>query len=91
MDNTHRKCVVCGKLYKACRNCKKEIDSGTIFWRASCDTRECFSVMLILSDFYYNRISKSEARSLLDEYLNTDMLPYSENTKNLIDKIYDRI
>lgn len=82
-----RTCVVCGKKYKACRNCEESVQRGTFTWRASCDTKECFSVMLILNDYFYKRYTKDEAKALLEDRLDETMLPYNENTRFLVEEI----
>lgn len=68
--------------------CEESHARGHIFWRATCDRPECYQVHLILHEFYYGQISKSDAKKILDEILDEDMLPYTENARNLIEQIY---
>lgn len=89
VTENNRTCVVCGKSYKACKNCEDVVAKGGFRWRNSCDTPECFQVLMVISDFYYDKLPKKDARELLDMVLTDEMKPYDPNAKTLIDKIYD--
>ena len=79
-------CVTCGKSYELCRKCDdKNAEYAT--WHASCDTHECFQVMLVLNDYYFKKITKQEAQECLGELLTEDMKPYHPTTAKLIDEI----
>lgn len=85
---SRRTCVVCGKKYKTCKTCDKLAQAGTFTWRGSCDTQDCFMVLMILNGYFYKEYTKDEAKELLDEYLTEYMKPYTDNTKNMIEEIY---
>lgn len=87
--SNNRTCVVCGRSYKACRNCEDAKSKGLFRWRSSCDTPQCFQVLMVINDFYYEKISKQDARNLLDDILTEEMKPYDENARTLIDRIYE--
>jgi len=44
---------------------------------------------MVINDFYYEKISKEDARNLLDGILTEEMKPYDENARILIEKIYE--
>lgn len=81
-------CATCGKLYKVCFTCEDAHARGHVFWRATACSPECYQAHLILHEFYYNQISKADAREILDGILTENMLPYTENSRNLIEQIY---
>lgn len=87
-DTNKKRCATCGKLYKVCLTCEEARIMGYNFWRATCDRPECYQVHLILHDFYYDKISKEDARKILNEILTEDMLPYTDNSRNLIRQIF---
>ena len=87
--SNNRNCVVCGESYKLCRNCEEAKAKGLFRWRSSCDTPQCFQVLMVINDFYYEKISKEDARNLLDGILTEEMKPYDENARTLIEKIYE--
>ena len=87
--SNNRNCVVCGKSYKLCRTCEDAKAKGLFRWRSSCDTPQCFQVLMVINDFYYEKISKEDARNLLDGILTEEMKPYDENARILIEKIYE--
>lgn len=87
-DTNKKRCATCGKLYKVCLTCEEARIMGYNFWRATCDRPECYQVHLILHDFYYDKISKEDARKILNEILTEDMLPYTDNARNLIRQIF---
>jgi hypothetical protein len=55
----------------------------------SCDEMPCYQVLLVLTEFYYNRMSKGEARSLMDGLLPGVPLPYVPEAQVIVDKIYE--
>lgn len=79
-------CVTCGKEYELCRKCdEKNKEYAT--WHASCDTPECFQVLLVLNEYYFGKVSKEDARERLSELLTEDMKPYHEAAAGLIHEI----
>ena len=89
MSTNNRTCVICARSYHACKDCEDAAKIGNYRWRNSCDKPECFQVLLVLTDFYYDRITKYQAREMLIGILSDDMLPYDPQAKVLIDRIYD--
>jgi hypothetical protein len=90
LESKHnRTCVICGKSYRACKSCQDAQAQGQMRWRMSCDVISCFQVLLVLSDFYYGKISKEEARSLMDGLLLDVPPPYVPEAQVILDKIYE--
>lgn len=87
MAGNNAVCVTCGKAYTLCRKCDKENGAEYATWHASCDTPECFQVLLVLNEYYYDKISKEEAYERLSELLTEDMRPYHEAAAGLIHEI----
>lgn len=56
-------------------------------WRQSCDTMECYQILTVLTEFYYERMSKEEAKGHLTKLLTEDMKPYHDAAAPLIEKI----
>ena len=86
-DIAYLTCVTCGKEYKGCRYCEEAKKNGRFMWRQSCDTTECFQVLLIVSDFYYGKISKKDAKQRITPLLTEDMKPYHESARGTIGQI----
>lgn len=90
MKSGRRECVTCGKLYKICRTCEEAKAQGRLFWRGTCDTTECYQVHMILKEFVDSLISKEDARAILENILTEEMLPYTENARGIIEKIFEQ-
>ena len=80
-------CATCGKLYKPCPKCEEYRGAGMVFWRATCDTPECWQVHTTLHAYANKMIDKKSAAEELSFALTDDMKPYNENVRSLIEEI----
>jgi hypothetical protein len=55
----------------------------------SCDELACFQVLLVLTEFYSGKMTKEEARSLMDGLLPVVPLPYVPEAQVIVDRIYE--
>jgi len=55
----------------------------------SCEKVACFQVLLVLTDFYYNKITKQEAREMLSNLLPEVPPPYVQEAQVILDKILE--
>lgn len=77
------KCMLCGKEYKYCKNCKS--DYRKELWRSLYDTENCKNISKALSDYNFNRITKDEAKDILSKCdLSIDFNSYYRNEVNEI-------
>lgn len=80
-------CATCGKSYKPCVNCEEYAGKGNVFWRATCDTPECWQAHVTIHAYYHKQIDKEQAKKELKISLNDGMKPYNENVRVIIDEI----
>lgn len=80
----YKLCATCGKPYKPCVNCEEYAGKGLVFWRATCDTTECWQVHMILHSYYHKETDKDTAKMQLGMYLTEDMKPYAEDVRVLL-------
>lgn len=60
-----RKCILCGKEYKYCKNCQSDYKKE--LWHSLYDTENCKDISKTLTDYKFDRITKDEAREILSK------------------------
>lgn len=77
-----RFCIVCGKKYVYCTNCKKGDPKES--WRYQYDSEDCRGLFRICADFAFGHITATQAKLKLKKYNLTDLTGYSDDVKNNI-------
>lgn len=74
-------------MFKPCVKCEEYRGEGMVFWRATCDTPECWQVHTTLHAYAHKTIDKRQAAEELALALTNEMKPYNENVRALIAEI----
>lgn len=82
-------CIVCGKKYHLCIACERSKATWKP-WKMITDTENCYEIYKVLNDYNFNKISKEEARSLLEKLDLKNVNTYKEKVKNTIKEIMKR-
>ena len=61
MAKNNAVCLTCGKPYYKCDACDRMQNGGIVTWRANCDTRECFQLLMLALDVRDKKITDEEA------------------------------
>lgn len=66
-----KKCVTCGKMFEVCTRCEElspEIlnQYGHIAWKTIACSYECWQVYDVVRRYQYGRLTKQEAKAILD-------------------------
>lgn len=85
MERKKRVCVSCGKEYRYCPNCAEDSNKPT--WMFAWDNIECKTVFNIVTKYCTKDISKSEARTLLDDVL-THTIKFNNQIEEKLAEIY---
>lgn len=64
MTKKTRNCIVCGKEYEYCSNCKAH--SSLPSWMAIYHDENCRTIMNIATEYMAGNLTKAEAKSQLD-------------------------
>lgn len=86
MERGERTCVVCGKEYIYCPNCKKGNPTET--WRFMYDSEECRNIFKICSNFAFGHINAETAKKKLEKYNITDRSKYNDDIRRNLSAIY---
>lgn len=82
-------CIVCGKKYHLCIACERSKATWKS-WKMITDTENCYEIYKVLNDYKFNKISKEEARSLLEKLDLKGVDTFKESVKNTIKEIMKR-
>ena len=87
MQNNYNfvRCKVCGRLYKACKNCEEGRGMGS--WRAVCDTAEHYKIYLTAHAFELGNITAEEALAQLRRCSLDGMESFEPTVLTVLDKI----
>ena len=77
-------CIICGKPYKTCLSCKKEITIKP--WRNITDKVECYQIFLVLSQYNNGHIKKDEAKKQLEK-IKYDINELKPSVRDAIEEI----
>lgn len=86
MARGERICVVCGKEYIYCPNCKKGDPNET--WRFMYDSEECRDIFKICSNFAFGHINAETAKKKLEKYDVADRSRFSDDIKKNLSAIF---
>ena len=81
-----RSCIVCGKEYEYCNNCKKHANSPS--WMAIYHDENCRNIMNIATDYMAGDLTKAEAKLQLDGCNLSNKKNFKESVVKAIDEIY---
>lgn len=81
-----RKCIVCGKEYEYCNNCKSHI--GLPAWKAIYCDENCRNIMNISTDYMAGCLTKTAAKLKLDTCDLSDKKSFKESVLNVVNEIY---
>lgn len=79
-------CIICGKKYHLCIACERN-KSNWKFWKVLTDTENCYKVYQVVNDYNFNKISKDEARVLLEALDLSELETYKDSVKKTIKDI----
>lgn len=80
-------CLVCGKEFKACNTCQKNI-SEMLQWRRVVCCPEHFAYHLPIIEFHNGIINKATAKKELQEAIDTyGTIEFCENVKGIAEEI----
>ena len=81
-----RKCIVCGKEYEYCNNCK----AYTAFpaWMAIYHDENCKNIMSIATEYMAGNLTKEDAKSQLDNCDLTNKKNFKESVLKAVNEIY---
>lgn len=82
-------CIVCGKKYHLCIACERSKATWKP-WKMITDTENCYEIYKVLNDYNFNKISKEEAKILLEQLDLKNVNTYKEKVKNTIKEIMKR-
>lgn len=82
-------CIVCGKKYHLCIACERSKATWKP-WKMIADTENCYEIYKVLNDYNFNKISKEEARNLLEKLDLKNVDAFKENVKSKIKEIMKR-
>ena len=82
-------CIVCGKKYHLCIACERSKATWKP-WKMIADTENCYEIYKVLNDYNFNKISKEEARNLLERLDLKNVDTFKENVKRKIKEIMKR-
>lgn len=64
MARYDRSCILCGKVYEYCNSCSAFQDKPV--WMFSYCSEDCKDITSLLTDYIYNKISKEDAKKIID-------------------------
>lgn len=84
MKDINSYCVICGEGYHCCISCD---DQKTTSWRLITDTMNHFKIYMILCDYRDKKITKEDAKKLLNQTDISGWKNFKDGTKSLIEEI----
>ena len=64
MARYDRSCILCGKVYEYCNSCSAFQDKPV--WMFSYCSEDCKDITSLLTDYIYNKVSKEDAKKIID-------------------------
>lgn len=87
MADQYRDCLVCGKSFKACNTCKKDIDE-MLQWRRVVCCPEHFLYHMPIIQYSRGKINKETARNELQSAIDTyGNIEFCDNVKGIVGEI----
>ena len=85
--DTYRDCLVCGKSFKVCRTCRKDIDE-VYQWRRVVCCPEHFAFHIPIIDYVRGNIDKETAKNDLEKAISQyGEIKFSDDVKSVIAEI----
>ena len=85
--DTYRDCLVCGKAFKVCRTCRKDIDE-VYQWRRVVCCPEHFAFHIPIIDYVRGNIDKETAKNDLEKAISQyGEVDYCEDIKSVVAEI----
>lgn len=79
-------CITCGKGYHLCMACERS-KSTWKYWKMLADSENCYKIYQVVNDYNFNKISKNEAKNLLEKLDLTELDTFRVNIKEKIIEI----
>lgn len=79
-------CIICGKKYHLCISCERTKATWKK-WKIITDSENCYNIYNVVNDYNFNKISKEEARNLLEQLDLKEVSTFNENVQELIKDI----
>lgn len=79
-------CIVCGKKYHLCIACERNKATWKP-WKTIVDSENCYNIYKVVNDYNFNKITKNEARALLEKLDLTEMHTFKEHIRQKINEI----
>lgn len=87
--DTYRDCMVCGKSFKVCRTCRKDIDE-VYQWRRVVCCPEHFAFHIPIIDYVRGYIDKETAKNDLEKAISQyGEIKFSDDVKSVVAEIMD--
>lgn len=88
MADQYRDCLVCGKSFKVCNTCRKDVDE-MFQWRRVVCCPEHFSYHMPIIQYSRGKIDKETARKELQSAIDTyGNIEFCDNVKGIVDEIF---
>lgn len=78
-------CIVCGKKYHLCIACERNKATWRP-WKVIVDSENCYNIYKVVNDYNFSKITKNEARTLLEKLNLTEVHTFREHIRQ---KIYE--
>ena len=85
-NKNNASCIICGKGYHLCMACDRTKNTWEQ-WKMIADTEVCYDIYKVLNDYTFNKITKKEAKNLLEGFDLKDLDSYKESVKMQIKEI----
>ena len=82
-----RKCIVCGKEYEYCENCKNHVSFPE--WMAIYHDENCRKIMNIAIEYMAGNLPKADAKAELDNCDLSGKKNFKESVLKAVNEIYD--
>lgn len=79
-------CIICGKGYHLCIACERTKGNWKQ-WKMITDTENCYDIYHVLNDYNFGKITKDEARILLEKLDLKEVDSFRESVKKMIKEI----
>ena len=87
MKSKTRKCIVCGKEYEYCNNCRNNIAYPT--WMAIYHDENCRNIMNIATEYMAGNLTKAEAATKLNQCDLSKEKNFKASVRNALNSIFD--
>lgn len=89
MSRFNRKCILCGKSYRFCSDCREESDQPA--WKNIYCSENCRTIFNTCVEFAQNHISKEEAKAILEKCDLSEKDNYRADLRETVNKILEPV